>query len=267
MGADEAEAQGELAQMLWQFDFDWVGADREYRRALEAAPRNARLWYWHGTMLAVGGCFDAALESLARSEELDPLSPMIPANRGWIHYFARRYDQSVAALREVLALNPEHGPAHWFLGMVRVAQGDLDGAIESYRAAIARTGRISRLLGYMGHAYGRARRPEEAQALLQELRQRATDTYVPPYFAALVLAGLEDRAAALDELEAAYAQGDTMLRDVFVDESFDTLRDDPRFQRLISQMHLPYEPGGIAGADSPNPIARFPVPQGSGPRD
>jgi len=248
MGADEAEAQGELAQMLWQFDFDWAGADREYRRALAAAPRNARLWYWHGTMLAVGGCFDAALESLARSEELDPLSPIIPANRAWIHYFARRYDQSVVALREVLGLYPEHGPAHWFLGMARVAQGDLDGAIESYRAAIARTGRISRLLGYLGHACGRAGRREEAQALLQELEERASGTSTPPYFAALVLAGLEDREAALDQLEAAYAQGDTMLRDVFVDQSFDTLRDEPRFQRLIAQMHLPYDPGGLTVA-------------------
>ena len=82
--------QGELAQMLWQFNFNWTGADRAYRQALEVAPRNARLWYWRGTMLAVGGRFDAALDSLARSEELDPLSPMIPANRGWIHYFARR---------------------------------------------------------------------------------------------------------------------------------------------------------------------------------
>lgn len=242
MGADAAEAQGELAQMLWQFDFDWAGADREFRQALEAAPQNARLWYWRGTMLAVGGCFDAALESLARSEELDPLSPMIPANRGWIHYFARRYDQSVAALREVLALNPEHGPAHWFLGMARAAQGDLDGAIESYGAAIARTGRISRLLGYLGHAHGRAGRRDEALALLNELRERAKLAYVPPYFAALVLAGLDDREAALDELEAAYAQGDTMLRDVFVDGSFDSLRDDPRFERLIARMHLPYVP-------------------------
>ena len=110
MGADDAEAQGELAQMLWQFNFDWTGADRAYRQALEVAPRNARLWYWHGTMLAVGGRFDAALESLARSEELDPLSPMIPANRGWIHYFARRYDQAVATLREVLVLVPSSDP-------------------------------------------------------------------------------------------------------------------------------------------------------------
>jgi TolB-like protein/tetratricopeptide (TPR) repeat protein len=248
MGADEAEAQGELAQMVWQFDLDWAGADRAYRQALEIAPRNARLWYWHGTMLAVGGRFDAALESLTRSEELDPLSPMIPANRGWIHYFARRYDQSIATLREVLALNPELAPAHWFLGMARVAKGDLDGAIESYGAAIARTGRISRLLGYLGHAYGRAQRRDEAQALLQELRERARGAYMPPYFLALVLAGLEDREGALDELEAAHAQGDTMLRDVFVDESFDTLRDEPRFQRLIARLHLPYDPSGSTAA-------------------
>lgn len=67
---------------------------------------------------------------------------------------------------------------------------------------------------------------------------------MPPYFLALVLAGLGESEAAIDELEAAHAQGDTMLRDVFVDESFDALRDHPRSQRLIARMRLPYEPGG-----------------------
>jgi len=240
LGADEAESQGELAQMRWQFDFDWGGADQGYQRALALAPRNARLWYWRGTMLAVGGCFDAALEALARSEELDPLSPIVPANRGWVYYFARRYPEAVAALREVLALHPDLAPAHWFLGMTRVAQGNYVGAIESYSSAIERTGRISRLLGYLGHAYGRAGHHDEAEALLQELQQRARESYVPPYFQALVLAGLDRRELALSELERALEHRDSMLRDSFVDASFDRLRDESRFQRLIENLHLPY---------------------------
>ena len=194
-----------------------------------------------GTMLAVGGCFDAALGALARSEELDPLSPIVPANRGWVYYFARRYPEAVAALREVLALHPDLAPAHWFLGMTRVAQGNYVGAIESYSSAIERTGRISRLLGYLGHAYGRAGHHDEAEALLQELQQRARESYVPPYFRALVLAGLDRRELALSELELAFEHRDSMLRDSFVDASFDRLRDESRFQRLIENLHLPYQ--------------------------
>jgi serine/threonine-protein kinase len=202
-------------------------------------------------MLAVGGCFEAGLDALARAEELDPLSPVVPANRGWMYYFARRYPEAIAMLREVLALHNDLAPAHWFLGMAQVAQGDYAGATESYTEAVARTGRISRLLGYMGHCYGRAGRREEAEALLRELQQRTRETYVPPYFLALIFAGLDCRELALDELERALEQGDSMLRDLYVDASFDSLRDEPRFQRLIDRLHLPYRgpPGLISSPD------------------
>jgi adenylate cyclase len=250
MGADEAELLGEVAQMRWQFEFDWVAADRAYAQALALAPRNARLWYWRSTVLAVGGSFEAALESLARAEELDPLSPIIPANRGWMLYFAGHYEESVATLREVLELNPELGPAHWFLGMARVAQGDAVAAIDCFNAAIARIGRISRLLGYLGHACGRGGRIDEARGLLQELHSRSRDGYVPHYFMALVLAGLGDREAALDVLERALEQGDTMIRDLYVDASFDVLRTSPRFARMLASMQLPYVAPALGLAES-----------------
>ena len=238
LGANEAETQGEVALALWQFDFDWDGADQAYERALVSAPNDARLWYWRGTMLAVSGRFDAGLEALARSEQLDPLSPMVPANRGWTYYFARRLRDSIATLREVLALNPDLAPAHWFLGMALSAQGEHVAAIKSYEASIARTGRISRLLGYLGHALGRAGRLDEARALLQELRQRAETTYVPPYFEALVLAGLGEREQALGALELGLSRHDAMLRDLRVDASFDELRGEPRFKQIIAALHL-----------------------------
>ena len=239
LGADEAEAQGELAHLLWQFDFDWHGADAAYQRALALAPSDARLWYWRGTMLSVSGQLDAGLAAIARSEELDPLSPMIPTIRGWIHYFAGRHAEAIAALRDVLALHPDLAPAYWFLGMALTASGDHDAAIRSYEASIARTGRISRLLGYLGHAAGRAGRAAQAQELLEELRQRAATAYVPAYFPALVHAGLGEHDAALGELERALAQRDTMLRDLLVDASFDQLRAEPRFRAILEALHLP----------------------------
>jgi TolB-like protein/Tfp pilus assembly protein PilF len=237
-GTDEAEVQGELAQMRWQFDFDWDGADATYERALALAPNNARLWYWRGITRAVSGHFDAGLAALSRSEELDPLSPIVPAGRGWVLYFARRNAEAIAMLRDVLALHPDFAPAHWFLGMALTASRDYAGAIRSCESAVARTGQISRLLGYLGHAYGRAGRSEDAGSMLQELQRRATAGYVPPYFLALVHAGLGDRDATLSDLERAFAQRDTMLRDLLVDASFDALRDEPRFQGLIADMEF-----------------------------
>ena len=138
----------------------------------------------------------------------------------------------------MLTLHPDFAPAHWFLGMALTASGDYAGAIRSCESAVARTGQISRLLGYLGHAYGRAGRAEDAASLLQELQRRSMAGYVPPYFMALVHAGLGDRDATLTDLERAFAQRDTMLRDLLVDASFDALREEPRFQSLIADMEF-----------------------------
>ena len=239
MGADAAELHHERAQMLWQFDFDWRRAQHEYRSALALAPNNARHCYWFGMMLTVSGRFDAGLEMIARAETLDPLSALLQAGHGWALYFSGRSEEAASVLRDVLALNPDLAPAYWFLGMTLVQRGDHAGAIAAYRSAISHTGRISRLLGYLGHAHGRAGETREAQALLAELQQRASETYVPPYFPALVLAGLGENDDALTQLERALEQRDCMLRDVRVDASFATLRDTPRFRRLIEAMHFP----------------------------
>lgn len=236
--ADRAEVLGEHGQMRWQFDLDWDGALADYERALALAPNHARLWFWRGLVLATNGQFDAGLDSLARSQALDPLSYFIPAARGWVMYFARRLPAAIACLRTVIAQSPELAPPHWLLGMTLVAAGDLAGAIETYENAMLRMGRISRLLGYLGHAHAKLGHTDDAHALLAELEQRRTRGYVPAYFPALILAGLGDRATALGELERAWSERDSMLRDLLVDASWDELRDEPRFRSLMASMRL-----------------------------
>lgn len=261
LGADAVDVHELRALMLWQFNFDWRSADAEYRRALALSPNKARLWYWLGLMLAVSGRFDDALEALARSESLDPLSPVIPASRGWVLYFSRRYPESISALRSVLVVNPDLAPAHWFLGMALCSTGDLANSIAAFERSLALTGRISRLLGYLGHSLGRAGRVEEATALLAELDARAREAYLPAYFLALVHAGLGNTEAALSALERAWQERDCMLRDLLVDGSFDALREQPRFRALIAALGFPGQ-AGVAGwdEDATRPMMNFAPP-------
>lgn len=248
LGADPAEVLGESAQMRWQLDFDWQGAEAEFAEALVLAPNNARVWYWRSIALASGGQTRAGLDCLQRAESLDPLSDFMRAARGLILYFARDHAGSIACLRQVIEQSPDHSPTYWLLGMPLAALGDFDAAVAAYGKAIQRMGRISRLLGYLGHALARAGQVDQAQQVLAELRTRAASGYVPGYFFALVHAGLGDHAQALAALEQGWTERDSMLRDLRLDSAFDALQVEPGFQALLAAMARARPPGDATRA-------------------
>jgi tetratricopeptide (TPR) repeat protein len=236
-GADAAELLAEQAHMRGLSVFDFVGAVAEFRRALELAPNNARVWYWRGIALAGASSFAGALDCLDRAQSLDPLSYYILSARGLVLYFANRIPEALVCLRRAIDLSPELSATYWIIGMVQATQGDLDAAIANSELAAQRLGRIGRALAYLGFAYARAGRPDDARAILREL-ESGPGHYVPPYFGAVVLCGLGEREQALARLERAAAERDSMLRDVRVDRVWDGLRDDPRFAALSTRMRF-----------------------------
>jgi hypothetical protein len=126
----------------------------------------------------------------------------------------------------VLAIDPDHFMALWFLG-------------EAFERSVALSGRISRLLGFLGYAYGRAGRDEDARRMLDELEARETERYLPPYFPALVHCGLGETERALDRLERSREVRDTMIRDLRADPHWDRIRSEPRFDALLRKMAFP----------------------------
>jgi serine/threonine protein kinase/tetratricopeptide (TPR) repeat protein len=234
-----ADAHRVLAFVRWQFEFAWHEAITEYERALELAPNSALTNYWFGVFLSVIGFFDRAHVLLKRAQELDPLSLVIPAVQGWTYFFARRFEEALPYYRRVLAVDANHHVTLWFLGEALVELGTYDEGIAALDKALALSGRISRLLGYVGYAYGRAGRGDDARRMLAELESREREQYVPPYFPALVHCGLGETEPALDRLEQAYAVRDTMIRDLKADPAWDRLCSEPRFQTLMRKMAYP----------------------------
>lgn len=242
---DSADAHRLLAFIRWQYDFRWQEAVCEYERALELAPNASGTTYWFGACLAVIGDLRRADELLERARSLDPLSLVVPSVQGWSRIFARRFQDALPYLDEVLHIDPDFHLALWFRGEALTEMGRHVEAIASLEHAFERGGRTSRLLGYLGHAAGRAGDAARARECLDELAARArSGDYVPPYFPALVHAGLREHAAALDCLEESYAAGDTMLRDLKADPHWDALRSDSRFRSLMAKMAFPAFDGG-----------------------
>jgi adenylate cyclase len=238
-----ADAHRLLAFVHWQFEFKWEAAISEYERSLELAPHSPATTYWFGVYLAVIGFFDRSYELLDQAHEFDPLSLIVPSVQGWARIFARRFEEALPFLDGVLRVDPNFHLALWFQGEALVELGSYDKGITALKRAYELGGQTSRLLGYLGNAYGRASRPDRAHECLAELEARKErHDYVPPYFPALVLAGLGKQDRALDRLEQAYREGDTMLRDLKADPHWDAMRSLPRFQRLMGQMAYPEPP-------------------------
>jgi len=237
---NSADAHRLLAFVHWQFAFEWEEAIAEYERALELDPNSPSTTYWFGAYLAVIGFFDRAHQLLNRAQELDPLSLVVPSVQGWTHIFARHFEEALRGLEQVLRIDSSFHLALWFQGEALVELQRYDEGITSLTRAYELGGRTSRLLGYLGYAYGRAGQEDRARESLAEFEAREQHhDYVPPYFPALVLSGLGEHDRALDRLEQAYAEGDTMLRDLKADAHWDRMRSLPRFEALMQKMAYP----------------------------
>ena len=236
---ESAEAYRIQAFIDWQIDFDWEAAIESYERALELDPNSALTIYWYGVYLSVIGRFERSFRMLDRALELDPMSLLVLSVQGWVRYFARQYQASLPYYEKVLDLDPDFHLALWFQGQSLTELERYEEAVDSFERALELSGGTSRMLGYLGYTYGRAGREADARSNLEKLRQRSESGYVPAYFPALVYAGLGEVDHALDELERAYAERDSMIRDLRIDSQWDRMRSEPRFIALMEKMAYP----------------------------
>ena len=233
-----AEAHRALALMHWNFEFAWPEAEAEYRRAAELDPNSSLVHYWHGVCLGIQGRFAESFLALALARELDPLALHVTSVIGWMHYHSRRYAESLPYYQQVLAADGQYLMGHWLLGEAYVELGEPELGAAALERALALSGRAARFLGYLGYAYARAGRRDDARRMLDELAARRAERYVPLYFPALVHAGLGETEAALDTLERAWEERDTMLRDLKVDPPWERLHGEPRYEALLARLGL-----------------------------
>jgi serine/threonine protein kinase/TolB-like protein/Tfp pilus assembly protein PilF len=234
-----AEAYACLAEVAASYDYDWVSADRQFKRAIELDPNSATAHQWYAVMLARTAKHERALAEIRRAEELDPLSLIINMNVAWMLYFARQYDRGVEQLRKTLELDPNFFAAHDMLGMIYTRKGMVQQGVDEIKKAISLSGGDPNIKGELGNAYAVAGRRKQALEILDELSALSKRSYFSSCFIASIYAGLGDRDHAFARLEKAYTERDTWLSFLKVDPAFDPLRSDPRFQGLLRRMKFP----------------------------
>ena len=233
-----AEAHTSLAGIACTFEADWLGAEREYRRALEINPSYAIAHQWWGTTLAGLGRHAEAAAEMRRALEIDPVSLRAGNAAGLALYLARRYPEAIEQYTKTLELEPEYAPAHTGLGRAYRALGWREQALAELEQAAWISNRAPSSLGPLGHAYGVFGRRDQALRILLELRDRSKHAYVSPVDYAVVYLGLRDDDRAFQELQRAAEKQLSSLSSLKTSPEYDPLRSDRRFADLLHRVNL-----------------------------
>lgn len=234
-----AEPHTSLAYILWARDWDWVNAEREYRRSLELDPQYALAHHWYSIYLTSMKRFPEAITETEIALKLDPLSLSINYNAGATFMLANQDDRALRQLEKAIALDPNNPVAYGYLGQLYERQRKYDEAIAEFKkAASLDTGKNAYDFG-RASSYVRSGRLFEAQKLQSSLERYAKTHFVNPYSFVVLYSAYQDSRRTLLWLNRAVSQHDCTALEINTDPRLDFVRSDPRFQAIVHEMRLP----------------------------
>ncbi|MGH9859261.1 MAG: TPR end-of-group domain-containing protein, partial [Candidatus Acidiferrales bacterium] len=233
------EAHAWLGVIQTEYDWDWAGAERSLRRAVELDPNFAYAHKLYAEYLSYVGRGDEAVAEARLAQQLDPLSVVTNSMLGIALYRARRYDEAVRELDATVKLDPSHPLPYLPLGLAYSQLGRSQEAVAALERTLSLTADNSEMIAQLGYVRARAGQTEQARTLLDELARRSRNHYVSPFHFAIVYTGLGETQHALEWLEQGYEQRDWLMCVVKTDPIFDPLRREPPFQALLRRMNFP----------------------------
>ena len=234
-----AEPHASLAYVKFYFDWDWRGAETEFRRATMLDWSWAAAHQWYSIFFLAAGRAREAAHEIELARERDPLSLAINTDLGFHYYYTRQYDEAIKQLESVLTMDRDFSPAHLWLGRSYQQVGRLDEALTQFREVERRVREWPVSIAACGFVEGAAGRPKKAKMVLAELQDVAKRRFVTAYGVALVYAGIGDSESAFTWLDRAFAERSHWLVWLRFDPRFEQLRADPRFTELLHRIEFP----------------------------
>ena len=236
------DAHTALAVVFHYYEWDWPGAEREYRRALELDSHDAFARSHYAYLLGQLGRADESVAEARSAVERDPVSLLSRFILGSTLVMARRFDSAIAEAQAGIELDPSYAYMHLRLGWGLAGLSRYDEAVEAFRQATILAPGDPVLQSHLGWVLGVAGRRQEALKILDDLERRRSQEYVGSCLLAWVSLGLGDHDHAISWLEQSAEERDGILTFVNRWFSFDPLRSDPRFQALLRKMNFPQQP-------------------------
>ena len=235
-----ADAHAALANTLAGYDWNWVEAEREFKRAIELNPNVADIHYRYGLIyLLPAGRMDEAIREIKRALELEPLSIAMNANLAGAYMYARQNDLALAQARKTLDLEPNHITALVWLANIYDSLGMYNEAITLSEGSLKSHMSDQYFLLYSGYAYAKTGRRDKAEDAIKRLRDLEKTEPVDPYDFAVLYVGLGDKDKAFVELEKTFNERGFYVLFLRFDPFMDPLRDDPRFKEMRKRLNLP----------------------------
>jgi len=231
-----AAAHNSLARILYLFNRDWKGADKEFKRALELDHNYAPAHHWYSMYLALEGRKEQALAEAEKAYELDPLSSVVGANLAKILQEAGQDDKAIEQAKKTLDLDPDSGVTHAVLGIVYQDQQMYAEAITEYKRALQLGGPPGEIRGLLGYTYAVSGNRIDAEKMITELKALWPGHKHAALDLAVVFSALGDKESALYWLEKAKEMDVSDLIGIGQDSHFVDLRGDRRFQALVQRV-------------------------------
>ncbi len=236
---ESAEAHTSLAHVKATQDWDWPGAEREFRRAIALDPRYATAHHWYATScLAPLGRLDEALDEMTVAQSLDPVSSIVARDLAVMHFYRRDFETALDRCDQTIELNPHFAPAYWMLGVIQEQLRDFDESAAAFQRAVHLSPLTPRMHGALGRTYALSGRTDRAIDVLQKLEAFAEERYVSPLEFAWIQFALGDLDVGFRWLSKACEDRSFDLISLKVDPRFDPLREDRRFAPLLRQLRL-----------------------------
>jgi TolB-like protein/Tfp pilus assembly protein PilF len=237
---DESLAEVHTAMGLVRFwgQWDWHGAELEFKRAIDIEPTYVDVYCWYAILLFVLERQEEGIAMTKRALELDPLSHFAYAVSGSLLIATHgQYEEGIEDLKKALQYYPDYIYALWLLGHIYSLCAMHKEAIAAHQKVLALTDRASFYLGSLGMTYGLSGDLDKAEAILHELEERSQRDYVPAFAIAHVWAGMKQPDQTFEWLEKAYNEQTGMIWMVRM-PLWDPFRSDPRFEDLLRRLNL-----------------------------
>ena len=232
-----AEAHASLALIRENYDYDWAGAEKEFRRAIQLDPQYATGHQWYAEFLSWQGRFEEAFAESDQARLLDPLSLIIASDYAAILYNSRQYDNALKQCQLVLELDPNFDHARVLMLNNYLQLDRYDDAVNLINRWPDRDEGPWRL-AWRAAADGRSGHAEEAGRALAKLEQVSGSRADRIPMLLMAYAGTGQKERVIELLQKAYSEHSNAVVQIKVDPMYDPIRNDPRFEDLLRRVGL-----------------------------
>ena len=233
-----AEAHTSVGWVKTFYDWDWTGAEREFKHSLELNPNYASTHHYYALYLLAMRRFDEAFKEIQKAQELDPLAIMINTTVGIVLYFMRRHEEALEQYLKTIDMDPNFPLTHAYIVGPYVEKSQFEEAIDECEKAYALSGGSTYAKSFLGYVYAISGNNKRGKEVVDELIELSKRKYVSPTEIASIYIWLDEKDKAFEWLQKGLDERDNWLVWLNVHPIYDKLRSDPRFTSLLKKVGL-----------------------------